>query len=313
MASPKNNKSKNVTAEFEFLIKLPADYSAADVFGFHSRDNEAISEQVSERMIRKGVLLAEVPTIFSIEFDAAFRHASCKVLADAVVTENMQAIAQGIATGLLGLRINPQDFASFVASDPVFGPLTKRQRGLRIAQSSSIFEALTWAIMGQQINVSFAVSLRRTFVRLAGRPHTGGLLCYPSAQDAAKLKLEDLTARQFSRTKAETVLRLAELVASGTLNLDESEDNPLSAICEALLAVKGIGPWTVNYALLRGYGHADCSMHGDVAVRSAIGKLWGFEVRPNIAATEEFLMGYRPHRTMAAAHLWASLNAKADY
>ena len=43
----------------------------------------------------------------------------------------------------------------------------------------------------------------------------------------------------------------------------------------ALLAIKGIGPWTVNYTLLRGYGYADCSLEGDVAIRSALGRVLG--------------------------------------
>jgi len=77
-----------------------------------------------------------------------------------------------------------------------------------------------------------------------------------------------------------------------------------------LLAVKGIGPWTVNYALLRGWGYADCSLEGDVAVRNAIGCLRG-EDRPGLRDAQAFLAAYRPHRTMAAAYLWASLNQPA--
>ncbi|MBV8045708.1 MAG: DNA-3-methyladenine glycosylase 2, partial [Paludibacterium sp.] len=73
---------------------------------------------------------------------------------------------------------------------------------------------------------------------------------------------------------------------------------------------KGIGPWTVNYGLLRGYGYADCSLHGDVAIRSAVQLLRGDEARPDIPQTEQFLKQYSPHRTMAAAHLWASLHPR---
>ena len=76
--------------------------------------------------------------------------------------------------------------------------------------------------------------------------------------------------------------------------------------------MKGIGPWTVNYALLRGYGYPDCSLHGDVAIRAAFQRLLGEETKPDMARTEALLAQYRPHRTMAAAHLWASLNTQGD-
>ncbi len=63
----------------------------------------------------------------------------------------------------------------------------------------------------------------------------------------------------------------------------------------------------MNYTLLRGYGYADCSLEGDVAIRSALGKLLGETVKPDQARTQAWLAQYAPHRTMAAAYLWASL------
>ena len=78
---------------------------------------------------------------------------------------------------------------------------------------------------------------------------------------------------------------------------------------QELLAIKGIGPWTVNYALLRGYGYPDCSLEGDVAIRTAFHRLLGGEARPDIPTTQRLLERYAPHRTMAAAYLWASLSS----
>ena len=101
-------------------------------------------------------------------------------------------------------------------------------------------------------------------------------------------------------------------MANGELDLEPGPGNPIEAIGERLLAIKGIGPWTVNYGMLRGYGHADCSLHGDVAVRAALQRLLGEENRPDIARAERILQQYQPHRTMAAAHLWASLAKPED-
>jgi DNA-3-methyladenine glycosylase II len=311
------NKTDAAAAGFD--LALPAHYSLVDVLHFHGRDTESVAEEVSAARIRKGILLADMPAVIDIAFEEngdgrpAVAHCAVAVDVDGTPTAAMQAQARAVADSILGLRLDPAAFAAFAAGDPVFGPLTVRQRGLRVVQSPSVFEALTWAIMGQQINVAFAVSLRRTFILQAGRRHSSGLWCYPSAADAAKIDMEALTTRQFSRSKAETLLRLATLVANGELDLDTGPDNPLEAISAALLKVKGIGPWTVNYGMLRGYAHADCSLHGDVAVRSAIQKLFGGDERPDIAAAEQFLQRYSPHRTMVAAHLWASLSARGGY
>ena len=302
----------------KFTLALPDGYRLHDVLAFHSRDTEGVAEQVGAERLRKGVLLDGVPTVLDIAFDFAPRgkrtsaSAQCEVLADGALTPALEAQARDAITSILGLHIDPQPFLDFARDDALLGALTLRQPGLRIVQSATVFEALTWAITGQQINLSFAIALRRTFIQLAGRPHSSGLWCYPSAADVAKLDLEQLTSRKFSRAKAETLLRLARLIADGELALDVTPTRSIADISAALLAVKGIGPWTVNYGLLRGYGYADCSLHGDVAIRTALHKLIGGDERPGIAETETILQRYQPHRTMAAAHLWASLHPRDD-
>jgi DNA-3-methyladenine glycosylase II len=293
----------------EQTIPLPADYRREDAFTFHGRDTDALAEQVDADAgrIRKGVLLDGVPTVLDITFHGD--RAGCVIDSDgAAASAAADRTAVDALVNMLGLRIDPAPFEHAVRDDVLFGPVVARQPGLRVIQSATVFEALTWAIIGQQINLPFAIALRRTFVKLAGRAHSSGLWCYPEAADVARLDVEQLTSRKFSGAKAETLLRFARLVADGALSLARTAD--AADVSERLLAVKGIGPWTVNYALLRGWGYADCSLHGDVAVRNAIGRLLGTE-RPGLRAAEAFLQAYRPHRTMAAAYLWASLNQPA--
>ncbi|MCS0581242.1 DNA-3-methyladenine glycosylase 2 [Massilia pinisoli] len=286
-------------------IALPAGYRHADAFTFHGRDADALAERVEPDTgrIRKGVLLGGVPVMLDITLHAD--RAECTVTSDGAAPGD--AVHDALVN-MLGLRIDPAPFEAAVRDDPLLGPVVARQPGLRVIQSATVFEALTWAIIGQQINLSFAIALRRTFIGVAGRAHSSGLWCYPEAADVARLGLEQLTSRKFSGAKAETLLRFARLVAEGALSLDRADDP--AAVGERLLAVKGIGPWTVNYGLLRGWGYADCSLHGDVAVRNAIGRLRGTE-RPGLREAEAFLEAYRPHRTMAAAYLWASLSQDA--
>lgn len=287
----------------EIGLGLPSGYRTQDVFAFHSRDAEGIAEQVTPEGLRKGVLLDGTPVVLEVRFcrDAA----RCFVDADGDLTPALLAHAREALLNILGLRIDPAAFAAFARQDPALGPVVARQPGLRIVQSATVFEALTWAIIGQQINLPFAIALRRSFIQLAGRVHASGLWCYPEARDVARLPLEDLTSRKFSRSKAETLLRLAQLVVDGRLVLDR--ERPIAEVVQELLAIKGIGPWTVNYALLRGYGYPDCSLEGDVAIRTAFHRLLGGDARPDIPTTQRLLERYAPHRTMAAAYLWASL------
>ena len=291
-----------------FSIALPQDYRIQDVLAFHGRDTQSVAEQVSPARIRKGVLLDGIPIVLDIALTASI--ATCRVQADATLSAAAKEQAHGALLNMLGLRIDPAPFARLTRDDPVMGSLVRTRPGLRIIQSATPFEALTWAIIGQQINLPFAIALRRSFILQAGRRHSSGLWCYPEAFDVARLELAELTSRKFSRAKAETLLRLARLVDSSGLTLALPPSGDVAPVSSALLAIKGIGPWTVNYALLRGYGYADCSLHGDVAIRTALQRLLGEPARPEIARTEKWLAHYAPQRTMAAAHLWASLQQR---
>jgi len=284
-------------------ISLPPGYRVADLIAFHGRDAQGVAEQVAADGLRKGVLLDGVPTLLDIHVDG--RRARCRIAYDAPPTPTVESKARDALSNVLGLRIDPAAFAAFAHDDPVLGRAIARQPGLRIVQSATVFEALTWAIIGQQINLAFAIALRRTLIQLAGRPHASGLLCYPEAPDVARLALEDLTSRKFSTAKAETVLRVARMVVEGRLSLARERD--AAQVSQELLAIKGIGPWTVNYVLLRGYGYPDCSLEGDVAVRTALHQLTGSAQRPTLLEAQRLLERYAPHRTMAAAYLWASL------
>ncbi|KQV80190.1 DNA repair protein [Massilia sp. Root351] len=296
-------------------IDLPHGYRLHDVLAFHSRDAQSVAEQISPERLRKGVVMEGVPLVLDIALGSAAAHYEVHADLPAAppgLPAALAAQAHGAVLNVLGLRIDPQPFLDLAANDTLLGELSRRQPGLRIVQSATVFEALTWAIIGQQINLPFAISLRRTFILQAGTQHSSGLWCYPDAASAARLQVEDLTSRKFSRAKAETLLRFAALVAGGELDLAPGPSNSIDDIGKALLAVKGIGPWTVNYGLLRGYGYPDCSLHGDVAIRAALQALLGEDSKPDMPRTEEILKRYAPHRTMAAAHLWASLHPRPD-
>jgi DNA-3-methyladenine glycosylase II len=225
----------------ELTIALPPAYRPDDTLHFHSRDAAGVAEQVSADGLRKGVMLDGVPVLLDVRLTTA--GALCTIDADGALTDNMQAAAQDALHGMLGLKIDPAPFLAAVQVDPLLGPVAARQSGLRVVQSASIFEALSWAIIGQQINLSFAIALRRTFILQAGRQHSSGLWCYPDAASAARLDPDLLLTRKFSRSKAETLLRLATLADSGQLDLDANAD--LERTGAALLGVKGFGPWTV--------------------------------------------------------------------
>lgn len=151
---------------------------------------------------------------------------------------------------MLGLNQPIHTFEENFDQHPQLGVLINKQIGLRVPVSA--FEALSWAIIGQQISVSTSISIRRKLIHLAGLRHSRGLYCYPDhPRHLTDLSINDLRKTGFSQSKAQTLLTVSQMVMSGELELGSTQmEPPIEQIRRQLLQIRGIGPWTVNYALL---------------------------------------------------------------
>lgn len=284
-------------------IALPPGFRHRDVLAFHRRDAQQVAERAEAGEVHKGLAWDGHPACLSVLFDA--EHAEVTLAVDGPVAPDTAPLER-MARRMLGLTQAVERFEHEYASHPQLGPLIAANAGLRVPQTATPFEALTWAITGQQISVTAAVSVRRQLILAAGQRHCGGLYCYPDASRIARLDEDALRATGLSRTKARTLLSLSTLVEQGELPLDAWADAPPVDIIRArLLAVRGIGPWTVSYTLLRGYAALDGSLHGDVAVRNKLQQLLALPERVTEAETERWLAQFAPWRALVAAHLWA--------
>ena len=303
-------------------IELPAHYRWQEFAAFHGRDGQGLAECLDQegRSLHKALLLQGEPACLQLSWDE--RHVAVQLHGTAAHQHLEQAELHAMARRMLGLAYPPQALDAAHGRHPELGPLLARQAGLHVPGTPTPFEALTWAIMGQQISVAVAISLRRKLIALAGVPLDQAAgepqLAYPDAARVARLDVESLRANHFSQAKAQTLLAVAQAVTSGQLPLDDwaaqsaagwSADQ-VQEVEQRLLAIKGIGPWTVNYTLLRGYGWPDGSLHGDVAVRRAIGLLLQ-KTKPDAAEARIWLDQFQPWRALVAAHLWASLSNTA--
>lgn len=287
----------------DLTLNLPADYRVDNLLNFHRRDAQALAERVTDAGLDKGILWQGIPARLGLRFEDGGAGVSLEV--DGEVAIDPQAL-RTLAAHMLGLTQPVRAFEVEHGGHPLLGVLIAANRGLRVPQSASPFEALSWAISGQQISLAVAISLRRKLIQLAGRRHSSGLFCYPDAAAVAALDEDALGQAGFSRAKSGTLLRLAREVVEGRLPLDEwLQDEPAEVIGQRLLALKGIGPWTVDYALLRGFARLDGSLHGDAAVRRQLQRLLGAEEKLDQPFVRDWLLPFAPWRALVAAHLWA--------
>lgn len=207
------------------------------------------------------------------------------------------APAVGRIRRLLDLDADPVAIDDQLGADPQLGPLIAATPGLRAAGSVDPNETLVRAIVGQQVSVAGARTvIGRVTEAIADRltiEHPGLTHVFPSMQRVA---VADPAVFPMPTARAATLKRVGEAVVSGDLVLDTGVDR--AEVIERLVALKGIGPWTAQYVVMRGLGDPDVFLDTDLGVRHALTAL---NLSPDDADR------WRPWRTYAMHHLWATL------
>jgi DNA-3-methyladenine glycosylase II len=166
-------------------------------------------------------------------------------------------------------------------------PLRRREPG---------FAGLAAIIVSQQVSVASASAI---FGRLESR------VAPLEAARLAEATEEDLRACGLSSPKIRALRALAHAVAEGGLDLAGLAALAAEDAHKALVAVKGVGPWTADIFLLFCLGHPDAFPAGDLALQEAAKLALKLRRRPDAARLERIAERWRPWRGVAARMLWA--------
>ena len=205
------------------------------------------------------------------------------------------ARAQQIRTGLAWLRTADPVLARLIDDHPGFDP----DAWVRRLPPMGLFGALVFAVIGQQISVTAATAI---FARLTAR--FGGRV--PDAAELASVDQPALRALGLSWRKAATVLDLAGRFSDGRLSEAELRDLPDQEVISRLTEVKGIGPWTVQGALLIALRRPDVIRPDDLALRQAIRARYGLDHLPAPAEVAALAQRWQPYRSLASSLLLAT-------
>jgi len=181
--------------------------------------------------------------------------------------------AEHIARKILGLDFPLEKFYQFAKSDPVLRELSQKFYGLRPTLKTTPFESLVTSITAQQINLQFAFTVRSRLVRRYGeklRIDGQTYYAFPTPGKLARVKVSSLRQLQFTEKKSEYTIGLAKAVSDGKLDLEKLSQQSDDEIAEQLMALRGIGRWTVDWFLARCLGRGHAFPAGDLGVRKAV-------------------------------------------
>jgi len=215
------------------------------------------------------------------------------------------AVAVQRSRTLLDLDSDPEAVAEILGSDRLLGPLVRATPGRRVPGCVDGDELAIRAVVGQQVSLAAAAALGGQLVRTHGQPLASPLgtvtHVFPSAHELAAT---DLGALSMPRQRRDALLGLAQALAEGVVTLDAGADRDEAR--RRLLALPGIGPWSVGYIAMRALRDPDAFLSTDLGVRHALERL-GEDAR--LAAVERLGERWRPYRAYAVQHLWGQLPA----
>jgi len=224
-----------------------------------------------------------------------------------------QAALELVGTALgAGLDVRPY-YRAF-RNDALLGELLRSFRGLRIAGCPSLWEATVTAVLSQQVNLVFAYDVRRELaLAFGGRARFAGetYVAFPTVRRFSRLSESELRRFRLSGAKADTLLRLAEEFASGHLSEHEIRSLSDEKAIARLTAIKGVGRWTAEIALLRGQGRPDIFPGGDLGVVKYLAtQLLGHQSPVTETAMRNFAERWRPYRGLALMYAYAEINRR---
>ena len=162
-----------------------------------------------------------------------------------------------------------------------------------------LFGALLFQVAGQQLSVA---ATRRTLARV--QDLFGGRL--PAPADLLSVTPDQLRAAGFSWRKVSTLRDLAERMSDGRLNPDVLSGLPDEVLMAELTAIPGIGPWTVQGALIVALQREDVVLPGDLALRKAVQAAYQLDHLPAQQEVLAIAEKWRPYRSLATSYLFSA-------
>ncbi|WP_059011300.1 AlkA N-terminal domain-containing protein [Streptomyces specialis] len=273
-------------------------YAAREVFDFLQRRAITGIEEVlgapGARTYRRSLALPHGTGVAEVDESAAppgARWLGCRL-----VLTDPRALTTAVqrTRRLFDLDADPWAVAERLGADPYLGPLVAARPGLRSPGAADPEELAVRAVLGQQVTVAAARTLAGALVAAYGKPLPApdGALTHVFPEPGA-LAQAPLTELGMPESRRRTIRAVGAALADGAVSLGPGVDRDEAE--RALLALRGVGPWTAGYIRMRALGDPDVFLTGDVGVRQGLAA---------VGAPADAAEAWRPWRSYALHHLW---------
>jgi DNA-3-methyladenine glycosylase II len=207
---------------------------------------------------------------------------------------------------VLGLDVDLAPFYRVAAQDPRLNDLATRFRGMRPPRFPTVFEALVNGIACQQLSLEAGLSLLNRLVASHGQSPPsllGAYKAFPRPHDLNCALLESLRAVGFSRAKGLAIIEIASAAEPQDIRLEDLGSLDDAALQVRLDELRGVGRWTAEYILLRGYWRLNVFPGDDIGARKSLQRWLGLKQPLDYDRTKKILRRWRPYGGLVLEYL----------
>ena len=288
-------------------LPTPTEFSFELCLSFLRRSPREVLHRIEEDSVVKAIYAGDEIVVFRISYlkeELQIDFLTKKPSSD-VRSEVLEYVREWF-----DLETDLKPFYAMAKKDDLLKDLVRKFYGYRIVGQPDLFESVIWAVLGQQINLQFAYTLKQRFVEefgesieMVGQKY----FLFPSPKVVAQITTHQLLPLQFSRQKAAYSIGIAQAFAEGILSKEKLVSLPLQEAKEELMKIKGIGNWTANYALMKTFRHPDAFPLEDAGVHNAIKNLMNLKSKPSLDRVKKIYKKYKGWEAYATLYLWKSL------
>ena len=291
------------------LLRLPEEFDFAKCLKFLARSPEEPCHRVKQNTLYKLLKLADETILLKIQLRDKIT-LSIEFLTKPPIKSIRAKVAKYV-WHWFDLETNLKPFYRMAKKDVVLKRVAHIFYGLRIVSIPDLFEAISWAVMGQHINLNFAYILKKRFVESFGeRFRFDGRIFYlfPTPELIAKQTVSHFRQLQFTAKKSEYVIELAKKINEGALSKSAllKKDSFKSAKKE-LMRLRGVGRWTAEYVCLRCLKDPAAFPVDDVGLQNAFKRQLRLTAKPTVDEIYKLSRRWKNWEAYSTFYLWNSL------
>jgi DNA-3-methyladenine glycosylase II len=217
---------------------------------------------------------------------------------------------------LLGIHIELAPFYRFALRQPKLAQLVPRFHGMKPPRFLTIYEALVNAFACQQLSLSLGIILLNRLAEaygLAVKNDSAVNHAFPRPEDLADVKVESLRTLGFSRQKAQAIIQLSRAVCHDKLDLEALANATHASAMDRLLVLRGVGRWSAEYTLLRGFGRLNVFPGDDLGFQNNLAQWLKVKKTPDYEGVHRMLHKWQKYGGLIYFHMLLDRLAEKRY